>query len=127
MRTFIARHRKYAAEPVSPRNECVNHCVTTNMEVNSGFPKNVKISRKDRDLKFVFQNSMKDSTNKGQGIKTFAACLLAGMTFLATVNAADFDVVVADSQATVYSLNPRTGVRTIIAQQDKLSCPYDVA
>lgn len=68
------------------------------------------------------------SGSRGLVGKTFgAACLLAGMTLLATLNAADFDVVVADSQATVYALNPRTGERAIIAQQDKLSCPYDVA
>jgi streptogramin lyase len=102
----------------------------TNRAGSSGFPEKLKILCKVRALKFVFQGNMTDSTNfKGQGFtgKTFAACMVAGMTFLATLNAADFDVIVADSQATVYALNPRTQKRTIIAQQDKLSCPYDVA
>lgn len=56
--------------------------------------------------------------------------LLAGMALAGTLTAAsprNFDVIVADSQATVYALNPRTGERAIIAQQDKLDRPYDVA
>lgn len=56
--------------------------------------------------------------------------LLVGMALAGAVNAAsphDFDVIVADSQATVYALNPRTRERVIIAHQDKLDRPYDVA
>jgi DNA-binding beta-propeller fold protein YncE len=58
-----------------------------------------------------------------------SACILAGLT-LGTLNAAapkDFDVIVADSEATIYALNPRTGGRAIITQHDKLNRPYDVA
>src|SRR6266498_1998036 len=56
--------------------------------------------------------------------------LLAGVAFTGNLNAGalqHFDVLVADSQATVYRVDPRTGERTIIAQGGKLDRPYDLA
>src|SRR6266536_557273 len=55
--------------------------------------------------------------------------LLAGVAFTGNLNAGTlqhFDVLVADSQATVYRVDPRTGERTIIAQGGKLDRPYDL-
>jgi sugar lactone lactonase YvrE len=37
------------------------------------------------------------------------------------------DVVVADSQATIYAYSAQTGQRSIVAQGDKLDRPYDLA
>src|SRR5262245_31518158 len=56
--------------------------------------------------------------------------LLVGMALASTLQAAspkNFDVIVADSEATIYALNPRTSERAIVAHQDKLERPYDVA
>jgi len=56
--------------------------------------------------------------------------MLAGLALAGTLQAAPpshFDVMVADSQATIYAFNPQTGQQAIIAQGDKLDRPYDLA
>jgi hypothetical protein len=63
----------------------------------------------------------------GRGISTCTTLLLAGTALAAKLNAGQLnhgDLVVADSQATVYSLNSATGARSIIAQGGKLDRPY---
>src|SRR5437667_11138022 len=61
----------------------------------------------------------------------FSACFLAlGTGLSGRLQAASpnrYDVVVADSQATIYAFSPQTGQRVIISQADKLDRPYDVA
>ena len=68
----------------------------------------------------------------GRGNNTLSSSwlLLAAAALTSTLNAASinhFDIIVADSEATIYALNPRTGERSIVAQQDKLARPYDLA
>src|SRR5882724_1600057 len=68
--------------------------------------------------------------SKDQNIFTSARLLLAGITVAGSLNAAPatkYDVVVADSQATLYAVSIQTKHRVIIAQNDKLNRPYDVA
>ena len=67
--------------------------------------------------------------SKDQNILTSARLLLAGITLAGSLNAAPvkYDVVVADSQATLYAVSLQTKHRVIIAQNDKLNRPYDVA
>ena len=71
-------------------------------------------------------------TSLSQNLFTSPRLLLAGLALAGTLQAGapplnHFDIIVADSQATVYSYNPQTRQRTIIAQNDKLDRPYDVA
>src|SRR5438046_897409 len=56
--------------------------------------------------------------------------LLAGTALATGLNAAPinrFDVIVADSQATIYAVSAQTQQRVIIAQQGYLNRPYDLA
>jgi streptogramin lyase len=61
---------------------------------------------------------------------TFIRLLLAaGLPLAGALTAAplkQFDVLVADSSATIYAVNLHAGTRTVIAQHDKLGCPYDL-
>lgn len=69
------------------------------------------------------------------GLKAFAAVglALAGFALTGTLNAESlqgipqYELLVADSQSTVYSVNPRTGERAIVAQGGFLGMPYDLA
>jgi streptogramin lyase len=68
--------------------------------------------------------------SKNENLFTSARLLLAGITLVGSLNAAPaprYDVVVADSQATLYAVSLQTKHSVIIAQGDKLSSPYDVA
>jgi len=67
--------------------------------------------------------------SKDQNIFTSARLLLAGITLAGSLNAAPvkYDVIVADSQATLYAVSLQTKHRVIIAQNGKLDRPYDVA
>jgi len=68
--------------------------------------------------------------NFGQNSFTSASLLLAGLFLAGGLEAAQInrlDVIVADSQATIYAVSLQTGQRAIIAQQDKLDRPYDLA
>lgn len=68
--------------------------------------------------------------NLGLNAISSAALLLAGVALAGTLNAKpvqQYNVLVADSQATIYSVNPRTGERAIVTQGDKLNMPYDLA
>src|SRR5882724_9185387 len=67
--------------------------------------------------------------SKDQNLFTSARLLLAGITLAGSLNAASikYDVIVADSQATLYAVSLQTKHRVIIAQSDKLDRPYDVA
>jgi streptogramin lyase len=68
--------------------------------------------------------------NFPQTVITPIGLVIAGMALAGSLNAASLnhvDVIVADSQATVYAFNPQTGQSAIIAQQDKLDRPYDLA
>jgi hypothetical protein len=56
--------------------------------------------------------------------------LLAGVELTGTLNAGSpqhYNVLVADSQATVYLVDPATGERAIFSQGGKLDRPYDLA
>src|SRR6266478_6056092 len=63
-------------------------------------------------------------------LSTPATLLVAAMSLAASLNAASinqYDVIVADSQATIYAFSPQTGQRAIITQGNKLDRPYDLA
>src|SRR5262245_51703936 len=68
-------------------------------------------------------------------VDSYAGCakaglLIAGIALAGTLNARplhSYNVLVADSQATVYSVDPRTGEKSIVAQGEYLSRPYDLA
>jgi sugar lactone lactonase YvrE len=102
------------------------------MQLSTFQKKNLNISCKVSRLACVSLSSMTNIKNfKGYGALAASTMgLFAGMAFLSTLEAASpnhFDVIVADSQATIYAVNPRTGERAIVAHQDKLDRPYDVA
>src|SRR5438093_7668984 len=75
-------------------------------------------------------NNYAGRANLGLNAFTSVGLLLAGIALTGTLNAGplhNFNVLVADSQSTVYSVDPRTGERAIIAQGGKLDRPYDLA
>ena len=66
----------------------------------------------------------------GRMVFNSAGPLLASLTLAGSLHAGQldpFDVIVADSQATIYSFNPRTRERTVIAEHGLLERPYDLA
>jgi len=75
-------------------------------------------------------NSFAGRANLGFNAFATVGFTLAGLALTGTLNAGPlqpFNVLVADSQATVYSVNLGTRERTIVAQGGKLDRPYDLA
>jgi streptogramin lyase len=75
-------------------------------------------------------NNFAGRVNFGFNAFTTVGFALAGIALTGTLNAGPiqpFNVLVADSQATIYSVNPRTREQTIVAQGGKLDRPYDLA